>query len=200
MKLMIVDDHDIFRQSLALLLAQEAQLEVLAHFSRLSELLDHSDAARVDCILLDFHLPGEDPLAAIRQLRGRWPQAFLVFLTGTRSPAILQRIIESEVNGVLHKSDDAQHIVQMLQQLDWKKQVVSPTILTEIKSVDFGLTTKEFDVLALLTKGQTPAQIADNLCLSKRTVEKHKENMMRKTNAHNLAQLIDLGHRLISPE
>lgn len=194
---MIVDDHDIFRQSLALLLGQQDGFDVVGHFNSLSHLFEQRGNPDVDCIMLDYHLPDENPLTALTKIKRQWPNTHIVFLTGTRSGAILKRIMESPVQGVLHKSDDSAEIVKILQTLSPSSQLRSVTIEEALDDVDYGLTSKEFDILVLLTQGQTPAEIADTLCLSKRTIEKHKENIMRKTEVHNLAQLIELGHRLV---
>lgn len=200
MDLVIVDDHDIFRQSLVLLLDQQPNLTVLGHFSALASMLAADLPSHPTCVLLDYHLPDENPVATLSELRNRWPQAAFVFLTGTRSSAILRRILASQVDAVLHKSDDAQTLIDALQRLGSSTPLLSSSIEQALAVTDYGLTAKEFDVLAFLTKGYTPAQISDQLFLSKRTVEKHKENIMRKTGVHNLAQLMELGHRLVLAE
>ncbi len=200
MKLMIVDDHDIFRQSLAMLLGQQPAFSIEAHFSSVAALLASDAGAAVDVVLLDYHLPGEDPLGTLGAIQKRWPTAKIVFLTGARAPAVLQRIAQSGVAGVLHKSDSADSMVSLLSGLKGEGCNLSPSVEAELVSIDFDLTTKEFDVLAMITRGFTPTQVADSLHISKRTVEKHKENIMRKLNVHNLAQLIELGNRLILPE
>lgn len=197
---MIVDDHDIFRQSLAMLLSHSGDHEVLEHYSSINQLLAPLDRSDPDCIILDYHMSGEAPLLAIGTIAKRWPSAFIVFLTGTRSIAILKRITESPVHGVFQKHDSADSILSMLGKLARDERVISPGIAQQIESVEFGFTNKEFDVLLLLTQGQTPSQIADRLCVSRRTIEKHKENMMRKAELTNMAQLIDLGHRLALTE
>lgn len=196
MRIIIVDDHDIFRQSLAMLLNHAADHEVLAHYGSISQLLAHREQVDPDCVILDYHMSGEAPLLAISTIAKRWPSAFIVFLTGTRSIAIVKRITESPVHGVFHKHDSAECILAKLSELVPGERVISPGIAQQIESLEFGFTNKEFDVLLLLTQGQTPSQIADRLCVSKRTIEKHKENMMRKAELTNMAQLIDLGHRL----
>ncbi len=200
MKLMIVDDHDIFRQSLAMLLGQQPEFSIEAHFSSVAALLASDVESAVDVVLLDYHLPDEDPISTLGAIQKRWRGTKVVFLTGARAPAVLQRIVQSGVAGVLHKNDSAESIVELLSKLSENVCCLSPFVEAELASIDFDLTTKEFDVLALITRGYTPTQIADTLHVSKRTVEKHKENIMRKLDVHNLAQLIELGNRLVLPE
>ncbi len=200
MKLLIVDDHDIFRQSLAMLLGAQDAITVLGHFSSITTLLDYSADETVDMVLMDYHIPNEDPVQALGNVQARWPSAAVVFLTGTQSAAVLKRVWDSGANGVLHKNESAEAIVGLLSNILAGERVVSESILKIIKNASFDLTPKEFDILAQLTLGKTPAEIAQMLCLSKRTVEKHKENIMRKTEVTNVAQLMELGHRLILPD
>lgn len=196
MKVAIVDDHDIFRQSLALLLNQAAGHRVLGDFANPETLLGAPLAESPDCILLDYHMPEVDPIQALRRLRQRWPATKVVFLTGTGSGAVLRQLLESPVQGLLHKRDSAEVILELLARLERGERVVSPQVQPQIDALDPGFTAKELEVLQGLLRGLTPVQIAEQLYLSKRTVEKHKENMMRKADLHNLAQLLELGHRL----
>lgn len=200
MKLYLVDDHEIFRQSLALLLNQQPECDVAAHYASVSQLLETDTGADIDVILLDYHLPEENPLSILEALRARFNGVKLVFLTGARSVAVFKRIMSAPVDGVLHKNDSAETIVALLKQVGAEPMVVSPTVIRTLDELDLDLTAKEFDILSLLTQGFNPNQIAEQLCLSKRTVEKHKENIMRKADVHNLAQLMELGHRLVLPD
>jgi DNA-binding NarL/FixJ family response regulator len=195
-KIMIVDDHDIFRQSLAMLLTQTSSHQVLAHYASMDQLFSDTNQDQPDCLLLDYHMPGETPIAALTRIASRWPAAYIVFLTGTRSVAVLKRIAASSVQGVAHKQDSAEAIVAMLDQLRLGQILISSSIKQQIEALEFGFSAKEFDVLYLLVQGKSPAQIADSLDLSQRTIEKHQENMMRKSGLNSVTQLIDLGHRL----
>lgn len=196
MKVAIVDDHDIFRQSLALLLNHNKTHQVLGDFANPDALLSASLANAPDCVLLDYHMPEVDPLLALRRLQQKWPEVKVVFLTGTGSGAVLRQLLESPAQGVLHKRDSAEVVLNLLACLARGERVVSPQVQPQIDALEHGFTAKELEVLQGLLRGLTPAQIAEQLFLSKRTVEKHKENMMRKANLHNLAQLLELGHRL----
>lgn len=196
MKIAIVDDHDIFRQSLALLLKHRSGHEVIGDFGSPDALLRQA-VDPPDCLLLDYHLPDQSSLQALQRVKRRWPTLRVVFLTGTGSATVLQQLLASEADGVLHKSDSADTILALLQRLSKGERVVSPQVQAQIDAVDFSFTAKEFAVLHGLLQGLTPDQIADRLAISRRTVEKHKENMMRKASVRNLGQLLELGHRLL---
>lgn len=195
MNLVIVDDHDIFRQSLALLLNHKGGHQVVGTFSSAESLLAW-DGAVPDLILLDYHIPEQNAWQVMAQLQRHWPEVPVVFLTGTASVAVLRQIVASSAAGVLHKRDSAETILELLAEIGPGRQVVSPEILQQMDEADCGFTARELEVLSCLLQGRTAEEIAASLHISRRTVEKHKENMMRKADLHNLAQLIELGHRL----
>lgn len=195
MNLVIVDDHDIFRQSLALLLNHKGGHQVVGTFSSAESLLAW-DGAVPDLILLDYHIPEQNAWQVLAQLQRHWPEVPVVFLTGTASVAVLRQIVASSAAGVLHKRDSAETILELLAEIGPGRQVVSSEILQQMDEADCGFTARELEVLSCLLQGRTAEEIAASLHISRRTVEKHKENMMRKAELHNLAQLIELGHRL----
>lgn len=195
MNLVIVDDHDIFRQSLALLLTQKGGHQILATFAS-AEPLFGWEAMPPEAVLLDYHIPEQNTWQVLERLQRQWPAVPVAFLTGTGSVAVLRQIVASSAAGVLHKRDSADRILQLLAQIEQGQKVVSPEITQQIEEVEYDFTSRELEVLSCLLRGRTAEEIATNLHISRRTVEKHKENMMRKAELHNLAQLIELGHRL----
>ena len=195
MNLVIVDDHDIFRQSLALLLGQKGDHQVLQTFASAGALLSWTGVPP-DAVLLDYHIPQQNAWQVLEQLQRHWPAVRVVFLTGTGSVAVLRQIAASSAAGVLHKRDSAETILELLAQIEAGHKVVSPEIRQQLDEAECGFTARELEILSCLLQGRTADEIAISLHISRRTVEKHKENMMRKAELHNLAQLIELGHRL----
>lgn len=195
MNLVIVDDHDIFRQSLALLLGQKGHHQVLETFASSEPLLTWKGVPP-DAVLLDYHIPQQNAWQVLEQLQRHWPEVKIVFLTGTGSVAVLRQIVASSAAGVLHKRDSADTILELLAQIEQGQKVVSPEIIQQMDEAECGFTARELEVLSCLLQGRTAEEIAASLHISRRTVEKHKENMMRKAELNNLAQLIELGHRL----
>lgn len=194
MKLVIVDDHDIFRQSLALLLNHTGVHQVVGAFSSAEALFAMAEPP--DCVLLDYHMPQQNALQVIAHLHQTWPQMPVVFLTGTSSAAVLRQIAASHAAGVLHKRDSAETILALLDKVAQGERVVSQEVEAQLAEVECGFTGRELEILTCLMQGWTADRTADSLHISRRTVEKHKENMMRKADVSNLAQLIELGHKL----
>ena len=200
MKLIIADDHEIFRQSLSLLLSAKSRHEVVADIASFEGLPQAIEAHLPDAILLDYHMPGDSPLVEVSNFRERWPELKIVFLTGTRSSSVLKQVVESEVEGIVHKQDDADIIVGLLDAVEEGKTYVSATIQELIAEVDLNFTRRELEVLEALVAGRSPSEIALQKNISARTVEKHKENMMKKCGVTHVAQLVDIGHKMFKSD
>jgi DNA-binding NarL/FixJ family response regulator len=198
MKIAIVDDHDIFRESMMLLLEHKSTHHVLGGFASVAQCLAHTWAELPDCLVLDYHLAERNSLQDYAAIQAQWPNIRIIFLTGTLSVGVLKQLQACKPQGVLHKRDDAQTLVSLLNKVAQGERVVSPQYAKHLEVFDFDFTDKEWSVLQFLLQGQSTKEAADHLGVSRRTVEKHKENMMRKSGIHSLAQLLEIGHKLES--
>lgn len=199
MNILIADDHDIFRQSLAFLLENRSTHKVVGHVATFADIIQRVADLEPDCILLDYHMPGGDPLEIVEQLKRVNDGVKIIMLTGAQSGAILKQLSQNLFEGVLHKRDDAETILQAIDRVDCGDRFVSESVSSMIADVAVELTQREVQVLTLFMKGLSPSSIADNLNISTRTVEKHKENMMRKLDLSTTVQLVEAGHRIITP-
>jgi len=200
MRIVIADDHDIFRQSLSMLLAARSQHEIVGDASTFIELVDLATQTIPDCILVDYHMPGGKALEVTASLQKQLPDLKIVMLTGTQAGLILKNLADGGVHGIVHKRDDADTIVDVINLVEKGERFLSQTIVEFIESVNVDFTQREFDVLQFLVDGESPAKIAELMSISARTVEKHKQNMMQKTGLSSVLQLIELGHRLLAQD
>jgi DNA-binding NarL/FixJ family response regulator len=196
MNILIADDHDIFRQSLALLIEGRSSHKVIAHACSFTGLVEQAAHVSPDCMLLDYQMPGGDPLTLTEQLRVKLPRIKIILLTGIQSGAALQQLEPALCDGLLHKRDNAETILHGLDQVAQDKHFVSPSIAELIAEAQVGLTHRELQVLGLFAQGVSLNAIADKLAISLRTVEKHKENIMKKLNVANSVQLVEAAHKL----
>jgi DNA-binding NarL/FixJ family response regulator len=196
MNILIADDHDIFRQSLALLIEARSSHKVVAHAQSFTGLVEQACSIGPDCILLDYQMPGGDPLSVTEQLRSQLSQIKIILLTGIQSGAALHQLEVALCDGLLHKRDNADMILQGIEQVALGHHFVSPTVAELIADANVGLTQREQQILGLFAQGLTLSSIADQLTISLRTVEKHKENIMKKLNVVNSVQLIEAAHKL----
>lgn len=196
MNILIADDHDIFRQSLALLIEARSSHKVIAHAQSFTGLVEQAIRVAPDCMLLDYQMPGGDPLTVSEQLRSQMPELKLILLTGIQSGAALQQLEATLCDGLLHKRDNADTILQGIAEVAAGKHFVSATVAELIADAQVGLTQRELQVLNLFAQGISLPAIAENLTISLRTVEKHKENIMKKLNVTNSIQLVEAAHKL----
>lgn len=204
MKVVLADDHNIFRQSLCLLLENRSACEVVADASSFDGLREAVTQHLPDCILVDYHMPGGKALHVVESLKLKCPSLKIVVLTGSQAGALLKRISLSCVDALIHKSDDADTILSVLDSVSSRDSsgpcICSDLVAKLIEGVDLDFTHKELAVLEYLVEGVAPSKIAELMCISSRTVEKHKQNMMAKAELSNVVELIELGHRLLYVE
>lgn len=196
MNILIADDHDIFRQSLALLIEGRSEHRVIGHAQSFSGLVELAIRVAPDCMLLDYQMPGGDPLSVTEQLRAQFPELKIILLTGILSGAALQQLEVTLCDGLLHKRDNADTILHGIDQVAQGKHFVSATVAELIADAQVGLTQRELQILNLFAQGISLPTIAEQLTISLRTVEKHKENIMKKLNVGNSVALIEAAHRL----
>jgi DNA-binding NarL/FixJ family response regulator len=196
MNILIADDHDIFRQSLALLIEGRSCHKVVAHAQSFVGLVEHVIELKPDCMLLDYQMPGGDPLTVSEQIRIKLSDIKIIVLTGIQSGAALQQLEPAYCDGLLHKRDNAETIMHGIEQVALGHHFISPTVAEFIADADVGLTQRERQILGLFAQGLALNIIADRLAISLRTVEKHKENIMKKLNVINSVQLIEAAHKL----
>lgn len=197
MNILIADDHDIFRQSLALLLESRSIHKIVGHVASFTELHDQVINLAPDCILLDYHMPGGDPMKISDSLRRSRPDIKIIMLTGAQSPAIVRQLTAHTFDGVLHKRDDAEVILTGIERIAAGGRYLSPSVSNMAAEITVDLTQREIQVLSQFMQGKAPNSIAEALNISVRTVEKHKENMMKKLEVTSSIQLVEAGHRLM---
>ncbi len=197
MNIVIADDHEIFRQSLAFLIDNRSQHRVIDQAASFDDLLILLDRISPDCILLDYHMPGGNPLQVAAKLKRLQPPPRIVMLTGSQSCSVMKQLSESDADAVLHKRDNAETIMHAIDSVAAGERYISSMVASMIESAEVNLTQRELQILELLLKGHCPLEIANTLTISPRTVEKHKENMMKKLGAANSMGLIEAGHRLL---
>ncbi len=195
LKIAIVDDHALFRSALALLLEHQSGCEVIAELDTLDAIHSTLACNTLDIIFLDYHLPQGDALATAQKIKENHHNSKVVFLTGAQSSYILEQLIDSQADGILHKEIRPEELQQALETIYNGGKAISKDVLSKISGSPALFSGREFQLFQLLAKGLSSKQAADILNISSRTVEKHRENLFKKGNVSNLAQLIELGYK-----
>jgi two-component system, NarL family, response regulator NreC len=202
-RVLLTDDHTLFRQGMKTLLTAESDIEVVGEASNGGEAVSRAAELRPDVILLDISMPGLSSFQAIRQIRKERPETRILLLTMYDDEDYLAEGMEAGASGYLLKDNPSEHLLLAIREVHRGGSYLSPRMLSHLVD-DFrsrvrggqpiprfdSLTPREKEILKLLAEGNSVKEIACELDLSLKTVETHKFNLMRKLDIHNKAQLV----------
>jgi DNA-binding NarL/FixJ family response regulator len=195
MRLIIADDHVIFRDGIKLLL-DHAGLTVVAEAGDATSLKALVRLHAPDAVILDYHMPGSDSVAVLAYLKQRYPHLKVIMLTAAQSGVLLQQLSDAGADGVLLKAGSAAQLLDAIRRVMTGERVIARAATELIAEASVSLTSREFQVLHMICAGDSSPTIAERLNLSPRTVEKHRENLFRKLEVNNVAQLISKAEQL----
>ncbi len=202
-RVLLADDHTLFRQGIKTLIAAEPDMEVVGEASNGSEAIARALETRPDIVLMDIGMPGLSCFEATRQIKKARPETKVIFLTMYDDEDYLIQGMEVGASGYILKDSPAQQLIAAMRDVYRGGSYLSPRMLSQLVD-DFRsrirstqrvprsetLTAREREVLKLLAEGNSVKEIANYLNLSVKTVEAHKFNLMRKLDIHNKAQLV----------
>jgi two-component system response regulator NreC len=202
-RIMLADDHTLFRQGIRTLISVESDMEVIGEAATGSDAVEKANEIKPDVVLMDIGMPGLSSFEATRQIKKNRPETKVLFLTMYDDEDYLVEGMEVGASGYVLKDSPAQQLVAAIREVCRGGSYLSPRMLsqlvddfrTRIKSATrmprfATLTVREREVLKMLAEGQSVKEIASDLGLSVKTVEAHKFNLMRKLDIHNKAQLV----------
>ncbi|HUP02374.1 MAG TPA: response regulator transcription factor [Bryobacteraceae bacterium] len=203
LRVLLTDDHALFRQGIRTLLSHEPDMEVVGEASNASEAVDLGRQLRPDIVLMDIGMSGMSSFEATRLIRKERPETRVVFLSMYDDEDYLAECVEIGAAGYILKESESEQLVTGIREVGRGGSYLSPRLLTRlvdgframgrspIRQPRFGsLTKREREVLKMLAEGRSVKEIAANFDLSVKTVEAHKFNLMRKLDIHNKAQLV----------
>jgi len=197
-RVLIVDDHRLFREGLRRILASHADIEVVGVAADGQEAVDQARLQRPDVILMDIKMPGMDGVAATRAVREVVPDVRVVMLTISERDEDLFGAIKAGARGYLLKNVHEEELLEAIRQVHRGEAVLSPSLATrllqEMVRADTApqepsaLTEREIEVLRLASEGLTNREIAERLHLSVHTVKTHLRHALDKLQARNRAE------------
>lgn len=212
-KVILVDDHQIVRDGLKTLLADEPDLEVISEASNGLEAIEKVQACKPDLAIVDLSMPDMDGLELIGLLSEKFPDCKTVVLSRHQEIAYILRAINLGVGGYLIKQISIGELVRAIRSViggdvyfcELSSKIIVRDVVkqSEKNKQDFStnfleLTSREKEVLKLVVDGLNGPGISKKLSLSRRTVENHRANIMKKLHVKNTGELIKLAgeHRL----
>ena len=212
MRILIADDHALFRESLRSLL-EAREMEVVGEAKNGREALEKSWELKPDVVLMDLTMPEVDGLEATKHLTAELPEIKVVILTASDDDVSLFEAIKAGAKGYLLKDLEADEFFSLLGAVGRGEPALTPSLARRLldefarpeskKSDDpDALTDREQEVLEMMVEGiTTNRKLAKQLGISENTVKFHVRNILDKLHLHNRAQVVGyaLKHRLVEP-
>lgn len=198
-KLAIVDDHTLFRNGLKLLLSKSAGNLIGDIFEATNgvEFLNLIENQNIDIVLMDISMPEMDGIEATEKALEKNPNLRIIALTMFNDDDYYLKMIQAGVKGFLLKESDIQEVVYVIKTVHqgnsfFPVDILCKLLKTKEQIVPEGetLSERELEILQLISEGLSNSEIAQKLFLSKRTVDKHRSNILMKTNCKNTANLV----------
>jgi len=202
-RLLLVDDHAVVRIGLKMLLAGHSEFEVAGEADSAAAALQAALTLRPDVILMDIGLPDKTGIEATREIKANFPEAKIVALTIHEDQEYFFQMLNAGASGYVPKRAASEELISAIRAAAQGEVYIYPSLAkwlvhdylnaensAEQKASLDGLTEREREVLARLAEGETNEQIAAALVISPKTVERHRENLMRKLNLHSRSALV----------
>lgn len=202
-RILLVEDHKILREGLKALLSVAPDIEVIGEAEDGRMAIKHAETYLPDLILMDLSMPKTGGLEATREIKRVQPDIKILVLTVNDSEEYVQAALQAGADGYVLKDADRQELLAAIKHVLNGKRYLSPGVSGKIiegylsagngvlktKTAWDGLTHREKEILKLIAEGYQNKNIADYLCISLKTVEKHRANLMKKLDIHNTAHL-----------
>ena len=202
-RLLLVDDHAVVRSGLKMLLGSEEDVEIVGEAGTAAEAIEAAGTVRPDVILMDIGLPDLSGIDATRQIKKRFPRIAIVALTIHEDEEYFFKMLEAGASGYVPKRAAPEELLRAIRLAASGEVYLYPSLakllvtdyLTQDHSADEkasldGLTDREREVITYLAEGTSNEEIAVSLVISPKTVERHRENIMRKLNLHSRSELV----------
>jgi two-component system, NarL family, response regulator DevR len=200
-RVLLVDDHRIVRMGLMTIINDQPGMEVVGEASNAKEAMREVERLQPDVVLMDIRLPGESGIEATRQISKKFPQARVVMLTSFTDDNLIFRAISAGAVGYVLKQVEDEDLFKAITGAARGEAILDPSVASKLiarvreaehKSDEDAfrdLSERELDVLNLVAKGKTNAEIAESLNLSDRTVGNYVSTILQKLHLTNRIEL-----------
>lgn len=191
-RIVLVDDHTLFRNGLKGLLQTNSEYSVVGEFSDGSQFIAALPTLEADIVIMDIAMPNMDGKTATKLALRQRPELKIIALTMFGECQYIEQMVDAGVLGFLNKDSDIKTVFTAIDTLMAGEKYLPEGVEAEIKAdeeVDV-LTEREVAVLTAICQGLSTPQIADKLTISRRTVDAHRARILEKTGCNNTASLV----------
>jgi DNA-binding NarL/FixJ family response regulator len=203
-KVLLVDDHALFRRGIAAVLANQKNIEIVGEAADGLEAIRKAEETVPDVVLMDLNMPHCSGLEATQALQTKMPQVNILVLTVSDNEADLFAAMKFGATGYILKNTEPEELIQAIFHVVQGGAIISPFMATKLlaefqgvetrvateitRETDAKLSPREDEVLRLVAQGATNKEIADSLFISENTVKTHLRNIMEKLHLANRSQ------------
>jgi DNA-binding NarL/FixJ family response regulator len=207
MKVLVVDDHEVVRQGIKMVLETDPELEVVGEAASGEDAIDRVRELRPNVVVMDIGMPGLSGFEATRRIRQSNPDVQVLALTVHDSEAYVFQMLQAGATGYIVKRAPAVEVIQAVKRAYRGEAVLHPSVAKllirdYLSRVEKGeetsydtLSDREREILKLIAEGKTNREMADLLYLSVKTVQAHRANLMRKLGMHDRTELVKYAIR-----
>jgi DNA-binding NarL/FixJ family response regulator len=195
---LLAEDHNLVREGFRSLLKHESDIEVVGEAATGRQAVDLTRKLKPAVVVMDIAMPLLNGLEATRQIRKAFPDTKVLILSAHSDPAYVEQSTRLGAAGFLLKQTSAQNLATAIRELQKGNTFFSPAVAKRAVSRDRGgelkrktnrLSSRQVEVLQLIAEGRANKQIAAELGVSFKTVDKHRQAIMEKLNIHDTAGL-----------
>ncbi|MCL4268987.1 MAG: response regulator transcription factor [Anaerolineales bacterium] len=202
-RLLLVDDHAVVRSGLKMLISGQKDMEIVGEAASAEEAMTETERVQPNVILMDIGLPDKTGIEATRAIKARFPDVNVVALTIHEDEEYFFQMLNAGASGYVPKRAAPEELITAIKAAAIGEVYLYPS-LAKLLVRDFfntertaeekvsldGLTEREREVLTRLAEGASNDEIAEALVISPKTVERHRENIMRKLSLHSRSELV----------
>ena len=213
-RVLVVDDHKIMREGLRSLLEKQPDIEVVAEAESAREALRLVQELTPDIVIIDVVMPSLNGIEATRRILSKVPTVKVIALSMYADKRFVMEMLRAGASGYLLKDCAFEELDEAIRAVIQDRTYITPRIVDIIvkdyfsqvekpnSSAVAALTSRQYEVLQLLAEGKTTREIAQQMSLSVKTIESHRQQIINKLNIHSIAGLTKYAIRegLISPD
>lgn len=200
-RILLADDHHIILDGLTAIISSDKELEIIGKASNGKEALQQIHVLKPDMIILDIDMPIKNGIITAQEIIALQIPIKIIMLSLHKENAVVKNLMQLGVDGYLIKNADSQEMIYAIHQIRNGKKYFSSELLIELSKVSTNsishdaekislLTEREIEIIKLIVEGLSSKEIGEKLFISDRTVETHRNNLMKKLELKNVVGLL----------